>query len=58
MFDNDVLTFGYVDVFVVIIRRVYQRPAVILVVNPFLGYYHNEDLSPVAIADVHGQTSE
>ena len=30
----------------------------ILVVNPFLGYYHNEDLSPMAIADVHGQTSE
>ena len=58
MFENDVLTFGYVDVFVAIIRRAYQRPTVILVVilvvNLILGCYHNEDLSPVAIADVHG----
>ena len=62
MVDNDVLTSGYVDVFVAIIRRAYQRPTVILVVIPvvnlILGCYQNEDLSPVAIADVHGQTSE
>ena len=62
MFDHDVLTSGYVDVFVAIIRRAYQRPTVILVVIPvvnlILGCYQNEDLSPVAIADVHGQTSE